>query len=87
MARETDADKVTRFETALTQLIGRIAEDRYVLAVVASAACRKQPSGIVSRSGCGSLKRMVSADACKAMAMRNASFASWSKTASTFTLK
>ncbi len=34
MASETDAEKVTRFETALTQLIGRIAEDRYVLAVV-----------------------------------------------------
>ena len=34
MARETDAEKVARFETALNQLTERIAEDRYVLAVV-----------------------------------------------------
>jgi len=34
VAKETDAEKVTRFESALNQLIGRIAEDRYVLAVV-----------------------------------------------------
>lgn len=31
---ESDAAKVARFESALNQLIGRIAEDRYVLAVV-----------------------------------------------------
>jgi hypothetical protein len=31
---ETDSEKVARFETALNQLIGRISEDRYVLAVV-----------------------------------------------------
>ncbi len=29
MARETDAEKVARFETALNQLTERIAEDRY----------------------------------------------------------
>ena len=34
MAKETDIEKVVRFETALKQLIDRIAEDRYVLAVV-----------------------------------------------------
>ena len=34
MAIETDIEKVARFETALKQLIDRIAEDRYVLAVV-----------------------------------------------------
>ena len=34
MASETDAGKVARFEAALTQLIGRVAEDRYVLAIV-----------------------------------------------------
>ena len=34
MARETDADKVARFETALTQLIERVTDDRYVLGVV-----------------------------------------------------
>jgi hypothetical protein len=32
--RETDAAKVTRFEAALAQFIERVAEDRYVLAVV-----------------------------------------------------
>jgi hypothetical protein len=32
--KETDADKVARFEAALKQLIERIAEDRYLLAVV-----------------------------------------------------
>lgn len=31
---ETDAEKVARFESALQQLIERVAEDRYVLAVV-----------------------------------------------------
>ena len=34
VAKETDAEKVARFEAALNQLIERIAEDRYVLAVV-----------------------------------------------------
>jgi hypothetical protein len=34
MNRETDADKLVRFRTALDQFIHRIAEDRYVLAVV-----------------------------------------------------
>jgi hypothetical protein len=34
MTREDDAAKVARFEAALEQLIERIAEDRYVLAVV-----------------------------------------------------
>jgi hypothetical protein len=34
VAKETDAEKVARFEAALRQLIERIAEDRYVLAVV-----------------------------------------------------
>src|SRR5262249_15874248 len=34
MARENDVQKVARFEAALNQLIERIAEDRYVLAVV-----------------------------------------------------
>lgn len=34
MAKETDAQKVARFEAALQQLIERVSEDRYVLAVV-----------------------------------------------------
>jgi hypothetical protein len=34
VAQHDDADKVARFETALNQLIERIAEDRYVLAIV-----------------------------------------------------
>lgn len=34
MAKESNSDKVARFEHALNQLIDRIAEDRYVLAVV-----------------------------------------------------
>jgi len=34
MTRENDGAKVARFETALNQLIERIAEDRYVLAMV-----------------------------------------------------
>ena len=34
MKREQDADKISRFEIALNQFIERIAEDRYVLAVV-----------------------------------------------------
>ncbi len=34
MARETDAQKLARFEAALQQLIDRVTEDRYVLAVV-----------------------------------------------------
>jgi len=34
MARENDVQKIARFEAALNQLIERIAEDRYVLAVV-----------------------------------------------------
>lgn len=34
MANESDREKAARFEAALAQLIGRVAEDRYVLAVV-----------------------------------------------------
>src|SRR6266487_688926 len=34
MTQEEDTEKVVRFQAALTQLTGRIAEDRYVLAVV-----------------------------------------------------
>lgn len=34
MTQEDDADKIARFEAALTQLIERIAQDRYVLAIV-----------------------------------------------------
>jgi hypothetical protein len=34
VANETDGEKVARFEAALKQLIDRVAEDRYVLAVV-----------------------------------------------------
>lgn len=34
MTREDDAEKVARFEAALSQLIDRVAEDRYVLAIV-----------------------------------------------------
>ena len=34
MARETDAEKIARFQAALDQLIERVAEDRYVLAIV-----------------------------------------------------
>ncbi len=34
MARETNAERIARFETALSQLTERVAEDRYVLAIV-----------------------------------------------------
>ena len=34
VAKENDAQKVARFEAALDQLIERVSEDRYVLAVV-----------------------------------------------------
>ena len=34
MAKETNTEKVARFESALNQLIERVAEDRYVLAIV-----------------------------------------------------
>ena len=34
MTQDDDAEKVARFEAALNQLIERIAEDRYVLAIV-----------------------------------------------------
>ena len=34
MAQHDDVDKVARFEAALNQLIERIADDRYVLAIV-----------------------------------------------------
>ena len=42
MAKETDVEKVARFEAALTQLIDRIAEDRYVLAVVLVGSLLKE---------------------------------------------
>src|SRR5262249_40868991 len=34
MSRNNDIEKIARFQTALNQLIERIAEDRYVLAIV-----------------------------------------------------
>ena len=34
MSRNEDAEKVARFQAALDQLIERVAEDRYVLAIV-----------------------------------------------------
>ena len=34
MTKNDDVEKVTRFQAALNQLIERIAEDRYVLALV-----------------------------------------------------
>src|SRR5438477_8053725 len=34
MAKEDDGEKVARFEAALKQFVERVAEDRYVLAVV-----------------------------------------------------
>jgi hypothetical protein len=40
MTQDDDADKVTRFEAALQQFIERIAEDRYVLAVVQVGSLR-----------------------------------------------
>ena len=34
MSRDDDAEQLARFETALRQFVERVAEDRYVLAVV-----------------------------------------------------
>jgi uncharacterized protein len=42
VAKDADTEKVARFETALNQLIERIAEDRYVLAVVLVGSLSKE---------------------------------------------
>jgi hypothetical protein len=42
MTRETDAEKLARFEAALQQFVGRIAEDRYVLAIVLVGSLRAE---------------------------------------------
>src|SRR5262249_16617479 len=42
MTRENDAEKLARFEAALQQFIGRIAEDRYVLAIVLVGSLRAE---------------------------------------------
>jgi hypothetical protein len=42
MVKETDSDKVARFERALKQLIQRVAEDRYVLAIVLVSSLREE---------------------------------------------
>lgn len=51
MPQETDAEKLTRFQTALDQFIDRIAEDRYVLAVVLDGSL--SPETIWQREGLG----------------------------------
>src|SRR5712671_2677090 len=42
MTKDDDIEKVARFEAALDQLIERIAEDRYVLAVVLVGSLSKE---------------------------------------------
>jgi hypothetical protein len=42
MSRDNDAEKLARFETALRQFVERIAEDRYVLAVVLVGSLRPE---------------------------------------------
>ena len=42
MARENDAEKLARFEAALQQFVERVAEDRYVLAVVLVGSLREE---------------------------------------------
>src|SRR5215471_9073004 len=42
MARESDAEKLARFEAALQQFVERIAEDRYVLAIVLVGSLRAE---------------------------------------------
>ena len=42
MTQENDAEKIARFEAALNQLIERIAEDRYVLAMVLVGSLRTE---------------------------------------------
>lgn len=42
MTRNDDAEKVARFEAALAQLVERIAEDRYVLAIVLVGSLRPE---------------------------------------------
>src|SRR5262249_51443315 len=42
MAQSNDFEKVARFKTALNQLIDRIAEDRYVLAIVLVGSLSKE---------------------------------------------
>ena len=86
MTKNDDAEKVARFEAALESV------DRADRG--GSLRARHRPggklvdrkrSGIASRSACGSSRRTASAGGCRATAMTNASSASWSKTASTFT--
>jgi hypothetical protein len=42
MARENDAEKLARFEASLQQFVERIAEDRYVLAIVLVGSLRSE---------------------------------------------
>src|SRR5271156_1467073 len=42
MTRENDADKLARFEATLQQFVGRITEDRYVLAIVLVGSLRAE---------------------------------------------
>jgi hypothetical protein len=42
MSRDDDAEKLDRFETALRQFVERIAEDRYILAVVLVGSLRSE---------------------------------------------
>src|SRR5215831_9732935 len=42
MTRENDAEKLARFEAALQQFVERIAEDRYVLAIVLVGSLRPE---------------------------------------------
>lgn len=42
MSRDDDADKLARFETALGQFVDRVAEDRYILAVVLVGSLRPE---------------------------------------------
>ena len=42
MTREKDAEKLARFEAALQQFVERIAQDRYLLAIVLVGSLRAE---------------------------------------------
>lgn len=59
MEKESNAEKVARFQKALEQLIERVAEDRYVLAVVLVGSLCEETIWTRESSGCGLSKRMA----------------------------
>ena len=88
MTQNDDVEKVARFQTALDQLIERVAEDRYVLAIVLVGSL--SPETIWHRETLGLW--IIEADGvsrcdCRATVRTNGYFVSWSRTVSTFTPK